>query len=238
MRRAAALLAIFGTLITTCASARAAMPASQIVAGGRIASIAERAARALLTDPERAVAPAFAIADQTVPLGEVAIEAGEPQFNATYVSVPVAISVDGKIARRVFAGYRLTTFVHTAVAARDLAPGSILTSADLRLARLPSNGRPAVEISVLLGRKVRAATSRGAQLYVEQTSVNELVKAGSPVVLIVHDGPVALSADVVARTGGGLGETVTIYNPQTQKSLSGVITGPNVVEITLPGANS
>ena len=238
MRRAAALLAILGTFATTCASAHAALAASQIVSGMRIASIAGRVARALVTDPERAVSPAFQIVDQMVPAGDVAIATGEPQFNATYVSVPVAISVDGKVARRVVAGYRLTSFVHTAVAAHDLTPGSVLSAADLTLARVPSNGRPAVDVPALVGRKVRAATARGALLYVEQTTVNELVKAGTPVMLIVHDGPVALSADVVARTGGGLGETVTIYNPQTQKSLSGVITGPNVVEITLPGANS
>jgi len=67
--------------------------------------------------------------------------------------------------------------------------------------------------------------------------VNELVKPGSSIVFIVHDGPVALSADVIARTGGGMGDIVSVYNPQTRTALSGVVTGPNTVEYTLPGAN-
>ena len=64
------------------------------------------------------------------------------------------------------------------------------------------------------------------------------MKAGSTVVLIVRDGPVALSADVVARTAGGMGDVVAVYNPQTKKALSGVVTGPNRVELTLPAGAS
>jgi len=45
---------------------------------------------------------------------------------------------------------------------------------------------------------------------------------------------VALTADVVARTGGAFGDTVTVFNPQTQKAIAAVVTGPNRVELTLP----
>ena len=69
----------------------------------------------------------------------------------------------------------------------------------------------------------------------QRTSVNELVKAGSGAILIVRDGPVALTADVIARTGGGLGESVTVYNAQTRKLLSGTVIGPDRVELVLPG---
>ena len=83
----------------------------------------------------------------------------------------------------------------------------------------------------------RAVIPRGDIVYPELTAVNEIVRAGMPALLIVHDGPVRLAADVVARTSGGLGDYVTIYNPQTQRALSGVVTGPNTVELTLPGSN-
>ncbi|MFN2461306.1 MAG: flagellar basal body P-ring formation chaperone FlgA [Candidatus Velthaea sp.] len=238
MRRAAVLLAILTAgIIGTGASARGAVPASQVVPGTRIASIADRIARAAITGGDRAVAPAFGIVDQNVPLGEVALHAGAAQVNATYVSVPVTIAVDGKPARTVFAGYRVTSFVVTAVAAHDLGAGALLADSDVVLTRMPANGRPAVIAAALVGRKLRSATARGGVLYPEQTIVNELVKAGSPVVFVLHDGPVALSADVVARTGGGLGDQVAVYNPQTHTALSGVVTGPNTVELTLPGSN-
>jgi flagella basal body P-ring formation protein FlgA len=149
----------------------------------------------------------------------------------------VQISVDGRVARTVTAGYRVQQYVHTAVATHDLAPGAILGPEDLTLARLLANGRPAVDLTALVGRKVRAATPRGAALFVEQTSVNELVKAGAGAILIIRDGPVALTADVIARSGGGLGESVTVYNAQTRKILTGTVTGPDRVELVLPGGD-
>jgi flagella basal body P-ring formation protein FlgA len=148
--------------------------------------------------------------------------------------VPVQLVVDGRVAKTVTSGYRVQQYIHTAVAAHDLAPGDLLGAGDLTLARVLSNGRPAVTVAALIGRKVRAATPRGQQLFVEQTMVNELVKAGAGAILLVRDGPVVLTADVIARTGGGLGESVTVYNAQTNRILSGTVTGPNRVELTLP----
>jgi flagella basal body P-ring formation protein FlgA len=237
MRRTAALVAILVSVISVCAPARAAMPASQIVTGARIAVIADKIAHAAISDSDRAVASAFQIVDQNVPLGAVELRAGSPQVNPTYVSVPVTIAVDGKVARTVYAGYRVTTYVVTAVAAHDLQGGAILAPEDIVLSRLPSNGRSAIIPAALVGRKIRLATARGSVLYPEQTIVNELVKAGSSIVFILHDGPVSLSADVLARTGGGMGDLVSVYNPQTRTALSGIVTGPNTVELTLPGAN-
>jgi flagella basal body P-ring formation protein FlgA len=149
--------------------------------------------------------------------------------------VPVAIRIGGKLARTVVAGYRVTSYVHTAVAARDLAPGAVLAASDLALARIASNGRPAVGTEVLVGRKLSGATPKGAALYVEQTVPDTVVKPGQAAILMVRDGAVALTVDVVARTGGAVGDTVTVFNPQTQKAIAAVVTGPNRVELTLPG---
>lgn len=231
-----ALVALL-VLVPGRAHARVVGPAQQIVAAARIAAVADRIARDEVRDADRALAPAFALSDISVPAGSVVIVAGLPQLNATYVSVPIRIEIDGRLARTIFAGYRITTFVRTAVAAHDLAPDTILNASDLIAARVPFTGRPGLETTTFVGRKVRALTPRGSILYPELTSVNEIVRAGMPALFVVHDGPVALAADVVARTSGGIGQSVTIYDPQTGKALSGIVTGPNRVELTLPGAN-
>ena len=217
-----------------CAAANAA---GQTLAGARIAGVADKIAHGLVSGPDRSIAPAYAVADQSLPAGDVQLApAGSPFVTSTYVGVPVAIRVDGKLARTVVAGYRVTTYVRTAVAARDLAPGAVLAESDLALARVASNGRPAVGTDVLVGRKLSSATVKGAPLYVEQTVPDTVVKAGQAAILLVRDGPVALTVDVVARTGGAIGDTVTVFNPQTQKAIAAVVTGPNRVELTLPGA--
>jgi flagella basal body P-ring formation protein FlgA len=228
---ACALCAALGVPAFASASA-----ATQVVAGARVAAVSDKIAHALVAGPDRSIAPAYTVADQSVAAGEVQLApAGSPFVTSTYVGVPVAIRVDGKLARTVVAGYRVTTYVRTAVAARDLAPGAVLAECDLALARVASNGRPAVGTDVLVGRKLTSATVKGAPLYVEQTVPDTIVKAGQAAILMVHDGPVALTVDVVARTGGAVGDTVTVFNPQTQRAIAAVVTGPNRVELTLPG---
>ena len=241
-RLAAALMLLPLVVIATRAAAWAtttvafAPPvAVQNVTGAQIAAITDKLAGGLVHDVDRAIVPAFHVRDQAVPLGAVAISTLTPQVYATYVAIPVQIAVDGHVAKTIMAGYRVQQYIHTAVAAHDLAPGAILAADDLTLARVLSNGRPSVDIAALTGRKIRAATSRGAVIFVEQTQVNELVKAGSGAILVVRDGPVALTADVIARTGGGLGESVTVYNAATHKLLSGTVTGQDRVELVLPG---
>jgi flagella basal body P-ring formation protein FlgA len=237
MLRRAFALTILLALAATFAPANAAAPRTQIVTGARIAAIADPIARALVADPNRAVARAYTIFDQTVPSGTVVITpAGKPSVNATYVNVALAINVDGKVARTLVAAYRVTNYITTTVAARDLAPGTVLAESDLESARIASNGRPAVAPSALIGRRLVGATSSGALVYVEQTTAVDLVKAGQPVVLIIRDGPVVLSADVIARTSGALGDSVAVYNESTQRSISGVVTGPNTVVLILPGS--
>jgi flagella basal body P-ring formation protein FlgA len=207
----------------------------QSVTGAQIAAITDKLAGGLVHDADRAIVPAFRLQDQAVPLGTVAISTLTPQVYATYVAIPVQIAVDGHVAKTIMAGYRVQQYIHTAVAAHDLAPGAVLAPEDLKLARVLSNGRPSVDIASLTGRKIRSATARDAVIFVEQTSVNELVKAGSGAILVVRDGPVALTADVIARTGGGLGESVTVWNAATRKLLSGTVVGQDRVELVLPG---
>jgi flagella basal body P-ring formation protein FlgA len=244
LRSLAAALMLPLVVTTTCAAARATTSvayvpvATQSIAGTRIAAITDKLANDLVHDADRSIVPAYHVQDQAVPLGDVAIATLTPQVYATYVAIPVQISVDGRVAKTIMAGYRVQQYIHTAVAAHDLTPGSILTADDLTLARVLSNGRPAVDIAALTGRKIRAATPHGAVIFVEQTAINELVKAGSGAILIVRDGPVALTADVIARTGGGLGDSVTVYNAQTNKLLSGTVIGPDRVELVLPGGDT
>jgi|SRR5579884_297805 len=242
LRRALAFAAAL--VCALCVQARFGAPASaqlatQTVAGAKIAAVADAAAHGLIAGPDRTIAAAYGIADQQLPAGEVSMAvSGSPFVSPSYASIAIAISVNGKLARTVVAGYRITTYVRTAVAARDLAPNALLGAGDVTIARVAANGRPVVSCDALIGRRLRVAAAKNAPLYVEETSPNQVVLAGQPAILVVHDGVVALAADVVARTGGALGDVVTVVNPQTHTALAGVVTGPARVEITLPGSGA
>jgi flagella basal body P-ring formation protein FlgA len=236
-RGAALLLALLAGVTPACANALTPAPAMQLVSAARIVALGQHVARSLVPDQRRALVAATQIADQPVPAGDVAFVPGTPQVNATYVSVPIGIDVDGALVRTVFLGFRITYYVRMPVAARDLGPDTVLGADDVSYANVPFSGRPPLAIDTFIGRKMRELVARGEILYPELTAVNEIVRAGMPVLLIVRDGPVRLAADVVARTSGGLGDYVTIFNPQTQRALSAIVTGPNTVEFTEPGAN-
>jgi len=231
----APLAAVASASAATVALANPSLAAEQVVAGAQLSAIANKIAGSLVTDPDRALIVATPVADQYVPLGTVAIASQQPQVNPTYIAVPMHITVNGQVVRTVVAGYRVQQYVHTAVAARDLAPGEILTPDDLVMQRVLSVGRPGIDVGSLAGRRLRSATNRGALVYVESTTAVTLVKSGSGVILVVRDGPVQLTADVIARTDGALGDSVTVYNAKTNKVLSGTVTGPNRVELELPG---
>ena len=233
--RSLAILALAASILTPVAAVAA--PVGQVVTAASITAVADKVAYAQVNDPDRSVSPARGIGDQSLPPGTLAMYAGTPQVNASFIAVPVSIAVDGRVRVTLLVTYRITQYIHTATAAHQIDPGTILSADDLTLERVPFVGRQPVDVASLVGRKVRTAFAKGAPLYVEQTAVVELVKAGSTIVLIVRDGPVALAADVVARNSGGLGDTVAIYNPGTKKALTGVVTGPNRVELNLPSAS-
>jgi flagella basal body P-ring formation protein FlgA len=234
MLRLSALVALVLVLAPVAAFAA---PVGQVVTAATITAAADKIAQPLVNDPDRALQPARGIVDQNLPLGALALSTGSPQVNPSFIAVPVAIAVDGKTRVTLLVTYRILQYMHTTVAARQLDPNTILSADDLTLERIPFVGRQPVEVGSLVGRKLRTSLAKGTPVYMEQTAPVELVRAGSTVVLVVRDGPVALTADVVARNSGALGDTVAVYNPQTKKALTGVVTGPNRVELNLPPAN-
>jgi flagella basal body P-ring formation protein FlgA len=228
---AAALLAFFGCVpVAACAQA-----ATQHIAGKRFETLAKSATRSITLTGDQALIQAYPVPDQIVPEGHVSLAAGTPIYNSSYINVPVTIDLDGKFLRQVFVGYRVQQYVRTAVAARDLVPGTVLTEGDVTIARVPFTGQRINGVEALIGRRVLNAIRQGQQIAIESTQTNQIVKPGSTVVLIVHDGGVAVVADVVARTGGGLGDEIQLYNPQTRKALSGTVIGPDRVELDISG---
>ncbi|HEY8297018.1 MAG TPA: flagellar basal body P-ring formation chaperone FlgA [Candidatus Baltobacteraceae bacterium] len=236
--RSLAVAILAGLVALAPVTALARQFGEQRVAGSRIAAVALRALHALPSDAMRSYVAASDMPDQVVAPGRVGLQVGTPIVTASFVNVPVAISIDGKVDRTVFAGFRVQSYVETAVAARDLPPGSVLGLDDLVLARVPYAGRPANGVDVLVGRKINGTVLKGEPIPVEVTVENQIVKPGSTVMMIVRDDGAAVTADCIARTGGGLGDTVSVYNPQTNKGLTGTVTAPGTVELDISGGDT
>jgi flagella basal body P-ring formation protein FlgA len=207
------------------------------VSGRQIVQAASHKIADLARNSDEQYVAVTVVPDQVVAGERVAVHAQAPIGSQAFVNVPVAIDVDGKLDRTIYVGYRMQQFVETAVAAHDMVPGTVLTAGDLTIARVPSQGHPGNGIDVLLGRKLTSTLLRGQPVTIAATTENQIVKAGATVVLIVRDGAVQVTADGIARTSGGLGDQVSVYNPSTNKALSGTVTGPGTVELDISGGD-
>ncbi len=208
---------------------------TQVVSAAQVLALSDAWAQRLVKDANHRVELAYPLSDQTLPSGKVQLALGAGvSINANYASVPVEIRVNGVLIRSMYAAYRILTLVSTPVLVHAKERGEVLTASDFIWQRVPDDGRGEIELSRLVGRTLNADHTVGSIVRPEETSITDIVKAGAPVVLIVHDGQVALAADVVARTSGGLGETVSVYDENAQRTLSGIVTAPSRVELTLP----
>lgn len=232
-----ASVAVAAVLVAFAHAASPARAASGVerISGSAFETLAKPVAHAVRLTGDSALIPAFAIPDQSVPAGKVLLLPQPAISTPSYVNVPIEIDLNGRYLRTVFVGYRVQQYVKTAVATHDLVPGTVLSAGDIAIERVPFSGQHSNGAQALVGRKIVAAFRAGNPVFIEQTQTNEIVKPGASVVLIVRDSGVSVVADVVARTGGGLGDEVNIYNPQTNKMLTGTVIGPDRVELNLSG---
>lgn len=228
---AAQLLAL--ALVCVPGIARAA--ATQTVKGSSVEALATPISKAVRLIGDAELVQSYPVPDQIVPAGRVELVAQSAIITASYVNVPIVIDLNGRFLRQLFVGYRVQRYVQTAVATHDLVPGALLTADDLKLARIVFTGQRTNGTDVLIGRRVITAMRAGTQVTIEGTRVDQIVKAGNTVSLIVDSNGVRIATDVVARTSGGLGDEVTVYNPQTSKVLTGTVVGPDRVELDLSG---
>jgi len=233
IRLRSAALALVLALVCVPVCARAATV--QVVKGASIQVLATPVSKSVHLTGDAQLVQAYPVPDQMVPPGHIDLVPESAIATATYVNVPIEIELDGKFLRQIFVGYRVERYVQTAVATRDLVPGAVLAESDLKMARIVYTGQRTNGTDVLIGRRIIAAVRAGAPVTIESTRVDQIVKAGSTVQLIVDSSGVRLATDVVARTSGGLGDQVNLYNPQTNKTLTGTVIGPDRVELNLTG---
>ncbi|HVA34446.1 MAG TPA: flagellar basal body P-ring formation chaperone FlgA [Candidatus Baltobacteraceae bacterium] len=229
-------LLMLGTLGAPSVARAQTTGETQRISGQRFEALAKRAIASLGLPRDASYVQATPIRDQIVAAGRASLIVESPLATPSYVNVPIDVDLDGSFYRTVFVGYRVQRYVRTAVAAHDLVAGTVIDKADVTVERVPFAGRPGNGTRVLIGRKIVCPFRKGQPVYIEETQVNQIVKPGSSVVLIVNDGGVSVVAEAVARTGGGLGDEVDVYNPSTNRTLSGMVVGPDRVQLDIMGA--
>jgi flagella basal body P-ring formation protein FlgA len=122
---------------------------------------------------------------------------------------------------------------------RDVAPGDVVHPQDVDWIKLPSD-RVSQNIITsqtgLVGMSPRYPVRTGEPLRISDMQPPVVVQKGTLVDMSYVTGTLTLHARGRALQSGAIGETVDVLNPRSNRTVQGIIQGPNLVRIEAMGA--
>ena len=175
--------------------------------------------------------PPMVPADGTVTpvVTQLDYDAGSGRFTAQ-----LSLSAAGMDAGAWRVTGRAQPMLEVAVAASRLLPGTILSAADLRLARLPSARVPAGaahRIEDAVGKQLRIQAAPGTPLPLADLVVPTLVKRDARVLMLAEGPSLSLTAEGRALESGASGEHIRVLNPTSRAVLDAVVIGEGRVRM-------
>jgi flagella basal body P-ring formation protein FlgA len=141
--------------------------------------------------------------------------------------------VDGDNARRTwrYTGTALET-VEVAIVTRSLARGETVRASDISIERRPKTeitGEAAAQPAEVVGLAARRAVRLGTALRTADLMKPDLVQRGEVVTLQYLVPGVTITLRGKALDGGAEGDTVSVLNVESKRTLQGIVAGPGRV---------
>jgi flagella basal body P-ring formation protein FlgA len=157
----------------------------------------------------------------------------QPSSNPNYLSGTVYFTVDGREAGRLRVTAQIDLQVAALVAARDLPRGHVLAEEDLSESYAPfARARGALrDVSQAAGQTLRVSVRAGSPVRDRDLVRTAMVSKGETVSIIAQSGGLKVTALGQAREDGALGETITVINQDSRKTISAKVIGPGQVEV-------
>lgn len=125
------------------------------------------------------------------------------------------------------------------VLVRDMQPGEIVHQQDIDWVRLPSNRvsqNIVTSLEHLVGMSPRRPARAGEPMRIAEMQPPILVEKGAQVDVTLISGSLTLTARGRALENGAVGDVVNVVNTRSNRTIQGVVEGPNMVRIDAPGA--
>jgi len=170
---------------------------------------------------------------------EAELKAMRASYDARSGRFDVVFDVPVGVSRRSLLRYT-GTLVETADAVvpnRTIGRGEIVRAGDLMVERRPRAEVTAdvpATIAEVVGRAARQALRLGQPVHRTDLVKPEMVKRDDTVNLIYQVPGIMLSSRGKALEAGGEGDTINVLNPQSKRTVQGVVTGPGRVDISPP----
>lgn len=124
------------------------------------------------------------------------------------------------------------TEVAVAVPSRRIAPGEIITEADLSLMPMRTDQlgqRSLTSMTDLVGMQAKRVLSPGRPVPASSITGEALVQRNKPVTLEYRSGPLLVTARGRALADGAKGDQVRVQNLDSNRTLTATVTGPGTV---------
>jgi flagella basal body P-ring formation protein FlgA len=119
------------------------------------------------------------------------------------------------------------------VAVRDLPRGHVLGEEDLsesHVAHAQAKGA-LTSIGAALGQTLKTNVRTGAPIRDRDLATTAMVQKGEIVTIIAQSGGMRITATGQARQDGGLGQTISVVNQDSKKTIPAKVIGPGMVEV-------
>ena len=144
--------------------------------------------------------------------------------------------IDGRDERRAIRGRAVET-VPVVMTQRAIQRGTVISAADIVTERKPKTeaGNASGLLSIdVIGKEARRTLRENQPLRSSDLVEPTLVKSGTAVSVILKSGSLTLTATAQALRDGKLGETISVMNVQSKRSLQATVTGQNEVTVNSP----
>ncbi|MDO8289001.1 MAG: flagellar basal body P-ring formation chaperone FlgA [Parvibaculum sp.] len=116
----------------------------------------------------------------------------------------------------------------------DVAPGTVVSAADIQWIKLPAtrvSNNIVTTTTNLIGMSPRYPVRAGEPVRISDMQMPVAIVKGAVVDMNYKAGTLVLLARGRALQSGAIGDTIDILNPRSNRTVQGVIEGPNVVRI-------
>lgn len=169
----------------------------------------------------------------------------EPRFEqvriderARTVSALVAVPEAGDGMRMVAVSAKLHPMVDMPVLRSPVMPGSMIEQGDIEWVpvRASSINQPvATDVKALVGLMPKRPIVPGEPIKLRDLERRMLVQRGATVTLLLRSATMQLTTQAKALDDGAEGGPIRVQNTQSQISVEAIVTGPDMVEVRLPG---
>lgn len=156
--------------------------------------------------------------------------------SAGLASVDIQILVEDKIFTTVTTQYTIRSYTKVLIATADIMRGDAFTEQNTKLVRTETTSmtsRPVRALSELDQRLCKRKIRAGCVIRLDDGYFPAIVERGNIVSVVVRKGSLKIKTKGVALRSGRLGDSISVRNPDSNKTFNAKVTGPDSVEINL-----